>query len=208
MSVTINGSDGITTPSLEVDSTTLVVDEVNNRVGIGTSSPTVELEVDGQIKTTDSTVDLRMLPIDASNVGIVGTYSNDDLVFNTNSSEKARIDTSGNLKFNSGYGSVATAYGVRAWVNFNGQGTPSIRGSGNVSSITDITVGEFSVNFATAMPDTNFGVSATTHHHGGVSATGMITGRTGPTATQVDFYIVNVGSTAFDPGHVYVAIHR
>ena len=33
----------------------------------------------------------------------------------------------GNLQFNSGYGSVATAYGVRAWVSFSGQSTPSIR---------------------------------------------------------------------------------
>ena len=33
------------------------------------------------------------------------------------------LDSSGNLQFNSGYGSVATAYGCRAWVNFNGTGT-------------------------------------------------------------------------------------
>ena len=44
MSIVLNGTTGITTPdvtsdSLTVDSTTLVVDEANNRVGIGTSSP-------------------------------------------------------------------------------------------------------------------------------------------------------------------------
>jgi hypothetical protein len=33
------------------------------------------------------------------------------------------FDASGNFQFNSGYGSVATAYGCRAWVNFNGAGT-------------------------------------------------------------------------------------
>ena len=46
-------------------------------------------------------------------------------------------DASANIQFNSGYGSVATAYGCRAWVNFNGTGTVAIRGSGNVTSITD-----------------------------------------------------------------------
>jgi hypothetical protein len=49
-----------------------------------------------------------------------------------------QFDSSANFKFNSGYGSVATAYGCRAWVNFNGTGTVAIRASGNVSSITDL----------------------------------------------------------------------
>jgi hypothetical protein len=65
-------------------------------------------------------------------------------------------DASGVLQINSGYGSVAPAYGCRAWVNFNGSGTVAIRGSGNVSSITDNSTGNYTVNFATDMPDTNY----------------------------------------------------
>ena len=72
------------------------------------------------------------------------------------STMRAQIDTSGNLQFNSGYGSVATAYGCRAWVNFNGTGTVAIRASGNVSSITDNGTGDYTVNFTAGMPDTNF----------------------------------------------------
>jgi hypothetical protein len=67
--------------------------------------------------------------------------------------------SSGNLQFNSGYGSVATAYGCRAWVNFNGTGTVAIRASGNVTSITDNGVGDYTVNFANAFVDTNYAVS-------------------------------------------------
>ena len=63
---------------------------------------------------------------------------------------------SGDLSFNSGYGSAAVAYGCRAWVNFNGTGTPAIRASGNVSSITDNGTGDYTVNFTTAMPDANY----------------------------------------------------
>jgi len=63
---------------------------------------------------------------------------------------------SGNLSFNSGYGSAAVAYGCRAWVNFNGTGTVAIRASGNVSSITDNGTGDCTVNFTTAMTDANF----------------------------------------------------
>ena len=61
---------------------------------------------------------------------------------------------SGDFKMNSGYGSVATAYGVRAWVQFAGTGT--ISGSGNVSSVSDDGVGKYTINFSTAMPDTNY----------------------------------------------------
>jgi len=68
----------------------------------------------------------------------------------------ATEDASGNLAFNSGYGSSAVAYGCRAWVNFNGTGTVAIRASGNVSSITDNGTGDYTVNFTTAMVDANY----------------------------------------------------
>tara|TARA_B100000085_G_scaffold37208_1_gene30494 strand:- start:783 stop:2537 length:1755 start_codon:yes stop_codon:yes gene_type:complete len=47
MAVTINGTTGIITPDIGVDGTTLVVDAVNNRIGIGQSSPTTTLDVNG-----------------------------------------------------------------------------------------------------------------------------------------------------------------
>jgi hypothetical protein len=66
------------------------------------------------------------------------------------------MSVTGNLSFNSGYGSDAVAYGCRAWVRFTGVGTVTIIGSGNVSSISDIGTGLYRINFATSMPDTNF----------------------------------------------------
>jgi hypothetical protein len=50
----------------------------------------------------------------------------------------------------------APIYACRAWVNFNGTGTVAIRASGNVSSITDNGVGDYTVNFTTAMQDANY----------------------------------------------------
>jgi hypothetical protein len=52
----------------------------------------------------------------------------------------------------------APIYGARAWVNFNGTGTVAIRASGNVTSITDGGVGIYTINFTTAMPDSNYGI--------------------------------------------------
>lgn len=56
----------------------------------------------------------------------------------------------------------APIYACRAWVNFNGTGTVAIRASGNVSSITDNSTGNYTVNFTTAMPDADYswGLSA------------------------------------------------
>jgi len=71
-------------------------------------------------------------------------------------------DASNNLQMNSGFGSSATAYGCRAWVNFVGTGTVSINASGNVSSITDNAVGNYTVNFTTAMPDDDYSVGGST----------------------------------------------
>jgi len=53
----------------------------------------------------------------------------------------------------------APVYACRAWVNFNGTGTVAIRASGNVSSITDNGVGDYTVNFTTAMQDANYCVT-------------------------------------------------
>src|SRR6056297_1621180 len=53
----------------------------------------------------------------------------------------------------------APVYACRAWVNFDGTGTISIRESGNVSSITDNGTGDYTVNFTTAMPDSNYSIT-------------------------------------------------
>ena len=54
---------------------------------------------------------------------------------------------------------TAPLYMARAWVNFNGTGTVAIRGSGNVTSITDNGTGDYTINFTTAMSDTNYSIS-------------------------------------------------
>jgi hypothetical protein len=55
-----------------------------------------------------------------------------------------------------GAGTLYPAYFCRAWVSFNGTGTVAIKNSKNVSSITDNSTGQYTVNFTTAMPDANY----------------------------------------------------
>jgi hypothetical protein len=57
-------------------------------------------------------------------------------------------------------GGVAPIYASRAWVNFNGVGGVSVRASGNVSSITDNGVGDYTINFSAVMPSTDYSITA------------------------------------------------
>lgn len=45
---------------------------------------------------------------------------------------------------------------ARAWVNFNGVTTATIRASYNVSSVTRNGTGDYTVNFTNAMPDSSY----------------------------------------------------
>jgi len=154
--------------------TTAVTIDTSQNVGIGTSSPSSKLTVGGNppvagaiagvgasggisLALSDNVNNSLYVKHVASGVATFGTDSGGQIAFATNGfTEQMRIDSAGLLKFNSGYGSVATAYGCRAWVNFNGTGTVAIRASGNVSSITDNGTGQYSINFTTAMPDANY----------------------------------------------------
>ena len=51
----------------------------------------------------------------------------------------------------------AIVYGCRAWVNFDGTTTPpTIRASGNISSVTRPSTGIYIVTFTNSMPDGNY----------------------------------------------------
>jgi hypothetical protein len=63
----------------------------------------------------------------------------------------------------------ATVGVCRAWVNFNGTSTVAIRGSFNVTSITDNGTGDYTVNFTTAMLDANYSFVATSGSGGWVT---------------------------------------
>jgi hypothetical protein len=65
-------------------------------------------------------------------------------------------DTSGN---NSSTPNEVAQGRAKAWVNFDGTGTVSIDDSFNVSSITDNSTGNYTINFTNAMPNAEYAVS-------------------------------------------------
>lgn len=54
----------------------------------------------------------------------------------------------------------AGLYPARAWGNFTNVGGPSLRRSGNVSSLTDVTTNTTDVNFTNGMTDTSYAIAA------------------------------------------------
>ena len=116
-----------------------------------------------------------------------------------------RVTGTGLLQFNSGYGSAATAYGCRAWVNFNGTGTVAIRASGNVSSITDNGTGDYTVNFTTAMPDADYSVTGMV----GITALVRLARYNSLTTSQIqNITVVNTSNSATDAAAVTIAVFR
>jgi hypothetical protein len=118
-------------------------------------------------------------------------------------------DTGGN----NGSTPAAIANGIaKAWVNFNGTGTVSIRASFNVSSITDNGVGSYTVNFTTAMPDANYCAVATITPGSSLNPiiASLATDGSGPySTTQVSVGTWNQNSTSLnDSSRVCVSIFR
>jgi hypothetical protein len=220
-----------------------------------------------------------------SNSMLIGTTNATPVYFGTNAVVQAAVTDTGDLQFNSGYGSVATAYGCRAWVNFDGTSntanltgtyartSPSttvtvtitahglttgdrvfldfttgtgvdgeyvatvtglntftvttvastttsgnvtlrrntIRASGNVSSVSDMAVGLYAINFAAAMPDANYAVASMSAMSIGATDVGAISidnFAEAMTAQAVQIFIEDVDAGGLDSRIVMVTIHR
>ena len=178
--------------------------------GAATASVTSSTELGRIVFTDGSGADYAYVQGFADGTAGTGDFPS-RLVFATTAdgagapTEQMRIDNAGNLKFNSGYGSAATAYGCRAWVNFNGTGTVAIRASGNVSSITDNGTGDYTVNFTTAMPDANYSAVAS---GGGDFVDVRLAYLNASYSTAAHRFSITNNSTAVDATFVNVAIFR
>jgi hypothetical protein len=209
--------------------TTAVTIDTSQNVGVGTTSPAVKFEVSGTVVASGLNARITNTDTDASaragiqfktgaSANVWQTFTrNNQLVFGINAvADYMAIDGSGNLQFNSGYGSSAIAYGCRAWVNFNGDtaGSPAIRASGNVSSLTDNGAGRYAVNFTNAMPDANYGANVSVSGQPGVSDAMFITTdqnntvRVNPTTSSFAMTAFRFQGSPLDADFVRVSIFR
>ena len=148
----------------------------NGWVGVGTTTPanTFTVKGTGIVAERSSDTDRLIATYNDINVYANATGGTNHNVFtlrqsnNTTSNNRLRVTATGLFQFDSGYGDIATAYGCRAWVNFNGTSTVAIRGSGNVSSITDLATGTYTVNLTNALPDANYAIQISSGFASGI----------------------------------------
>ena len=140
--VTIPAGRVAVLPNVQVDGTLNVEGEVF--IPSGATFGDLESQIALKASTTDVNTALA-LKSDTSYVNTQLGLKQNVLVAN-DSAVKTALNASG----------TAPIYACRAWVNFNGTGTVSIRASGNVSSITYNGTGDYTINFTTAMIDSNY----------------------------------------------------
>jgi hypothetical protein len=158
-----------------------IVSNASGNVGIGTATPNSQgwdravtvngagnaaytIDVDG-VNASAFAAGLSSVVLDARG----GRHIN----FQIDGANKLRINQDGTQQsVIPGGSTLLPEYKCRAWVNFDGTtATPStIRGSGNVSSVTKNGTGDYTVNFTTAMPDVNYSISGYSNFATAVSA--------------------------------------
>jgi hypothetical protein len=227
---TINGFTGDTSV-INVGSGQFYKDTSGN-VGIGTSSPTGRLDVVGTAGALTNAIvrssDGYMSRLTLSNTNRNFTISNYGTQFSPNGSLNIADETAGavvarfgpgqftdifgTLRFDSGYGSSAAAYGCRAWVNWNGT-NGSIRGSGGVSSVTYNGTSDYTINFSFTMPDANYSAVSMTSKpavSSGSSGLMCIAENSAPGTTSMRVYNnpSNNGGATQNYTYLHVAVFR
>ena len=116
-------------------------------------------------------------------------------------------------------GTTYSAGGIaKAWVNFNGQSTVSIRDSLNVGSITDTGAGSFEINFSSSFANINYSTvislspASYANNNGGNAniasyASGSNQYDQTPTASRMGFSTNERGGSAFDPKYADAVAH-
>jgi hypothetical protein len=185
--------------SLTVDTDTLYVDATNNRVGIGTTSPTGKLHIKGigdvllvDSTTTGSRATIKLTSDAASYTQLIGngtefniaTLSTTHITFGTNNSERLRIFAStGNVGIN-----TTTDAGYKLDVN----GTARIVGDGSTSGSTILTLqNSLSATTAQFRSDGVFGISSAS------TFTTQVTSVISASTTNSGIAIVPNGTGAF-----------
>jgi len=97
---------------------------------------------------------------------------------------------------------------VRAWVNFNGNGTVAIRAQFNVSSITDNGVGDYTLNFSNALSDASYSFSGSSGNGVTVGTCFVMMRGADPTSSACRIYALNASDSLQDNAFVCASIFR
>jgi hypothetical protein len=169
----------------------------NARANLGTVADTAANGI--AARTTANTLTARTI---TAGTGI--TVANGD-----GASGNPTITNSGVTSVNGSTGAV-TMFECRAWVNFDGTTSPpTIRGSGNVTSVSRAATGDYTITFTNAMPDANYAITGTS----AVSTAGAVARFVSPVPADITAGSLRIRTSndtgAFENGSVVsIAIFR
>jgi len=166
-SAVLNTSPTLVTPALGTPSAAVLTNATGLPLSTGVTG-TLPIANGGTGSTTAATVA-------GTGISVSGTFPNQTV---TNAGVTS-VSGSGTVSVSASTGGVtitgtdyltkttgsAPYYGARAWAYWSSNGT--VNGSANVSSVTVNGTGQYTVNFSTAMPDTNYAAVGGTGDSGG-----------------------------------------
>ena len=129
--------------------------------------------------------------ISVDNIRATGTSTNAITIDSSNNLGDITMNAEG------GTGTLSVRQGVaKAWINFNGTGTPATRDSLNASSLTDDSTGKFTLTFSSAMDNDDFAAVTS----GGSSGTSAMMGYMySPATSSVKLEYVSASNALADP---------
>lgn len=210
--VTVGGATTMT-GDLTVDTDTLFVDSTNDRLGINQSSPTAPLHIKLNSNLTEDI--FKFQRNDGAVAGVLnyngtdgaislGTTTSHDFTFDTASTERMRIDSSGSLNVaRTGYTSLSTNgfhANASGWAHISTSGEQALYVNRNTS---DGAIVQFSKDGTTVGSiGTYNGVSYYGGTAGGIMFNGTAINPTNGTATRTD-NINDIGALSFRYDDIY-----
>ncbi len=194
---TFNGNIGVETINNGNATITLEGDGVGISAGSG---PTLTaINIDASSKAVNITGQLNgdgsgLLEATTAKRGTVQLATSAEVVTGTNATKAITPST---LKAGLGATGNAPLFGARAWVNFNGA-TGAIRASGNVASVVRNSIGNYTINFTTAMPNANYAAQTSMSSTGAGADLGIVSQAAGTITLQATYGGDNTIG-AFDP---------
>ena len=153
-----------------------------------------------------STIKVAKVESPDTSTGGIAIDSAGDVQVATNFEVATIKDTSGN---NSSTPEEINQGRAKAWVNFNGTGTPAARDSYNISSITDNATGNYTLNFTNAMSSADFAFAVSVGN-GNHTSSGRSLSFMSSTTTSLQILTEQAGGSSsgnnVDEAHVCVVV--
>ena len=107
-----------------------------------------------------------------------------------------------------GAATLTKQHAAKAWIHFTAVSSHSIRGSFNVSTLTDVGTGDSQYNFTNSMANDDYSTNATSSHNIGASE-GFVSYLTDDQSTSNtnDMRTVNASNSTYDAQSVHSVIH-